>query len=327
MTDEAKIEDVVARLYRDALFGCQNDSCASDVSYSVDCLRMFRDEPICQACYDENYGIEEDEKTAKDWSDLPKFDPIAPLLAHIERPGSGGEAPFWVIERANNPRQVGLPDGDPLYCKMAGYRDWTDWTPSIHEALKWPSRSEAETFWRHHEASDPALKIREHMYVSALSPSPKEEGTRERKKGDLVRFYSQREGGPVHRVVSVMQDGMIELHDMVGYFAPHLFVVADDIADIPPTASLPPDRSKEGAAIEKRLREAHDNFSRLDGVSNDDLFAVLQAANALSRRPKEGAGERRVEMRDEWFLDGLRYPPGVYLIIRESAEVSDEIAF
>lgn len=53
--------------------------------------------------------------------------------------------------------------------------------------------------------------------------------------GTLVRFYSERAGGPVHRVVSVMSDGMIELHDRGGYFAPHLFEVADDVGGIPPT--------------------------------------------------------------------------------------------
>ena len=53
------------------------------------------------------------------------------------------------------------------------------------------------------------------------------------KLGTLVRFNHQREGGPVHRIVSVMRDGMVELHDMGGYFAPHLFAVADDIGGIP----------------------------------------------------------------------------------------------
>lgn len=47
------------------------------------------------------------------------------------------------------------------------------------------------------------------------------------KIGDLVRFMHEQNGGPIHRVVSVMSDGMIELHDMGGYFAPHLFVPTD----------------------------------------------------------------------------------------------------
>lgn len=51
--------------------------------------------------------------------------------------------------------------------------------------------------------------------------------------GTLVRFANERDGGPVHRVVSVMSDGMVELHDKGGYFAPYLFAVADDIGDIP----------------------------------------------------------------------------------------------
>lgn len=51
------------------------------------------------------------------------------------------------------------------------------------------------------------------------------------KIGDLVRFNHERVGGPVHRVVSVMRDGKIEVHDIGGYFAPQLFTVAKD-ADI-----------------------------------------------------------------------------------------------
>jgi hypothetical protein len=54
------------------------------------------------------------------------------------------------------------------------------------------------------------------------------------KIGDLVRFNHERNGGPVHRIASVTHDGMVELHDMGGYFAPHLFEIATDIADIPP---------------------------------------------------------------------------------------------
>lgn len=54
------------------------------------------------------------------------------------------------------------------------------------------------------------------------------------KIGDLVRFNHEQDGGPVHRIVSVMSDGMVEIHDIGGYFAPHLFAAADDVADIPP---------------------------------------------------------------------------------------------
>lgn len=49
-------------------------------------------------------------------------------------------------------------------------------------------------------------------------------------QGTLVRFYHERQGGPVHRVAFVSSDGMVELEDMGGFFAPHLFALADDIA-------------------------------------------------------------------------------------------------
>ncbi len=54
-------------------------------------------------------------------------------------------------------------------------------------------------------------------------------------RGDLVRFNHERNGGPVHRVASVQHDGMIEMEDVGGYFAPHLFTLADDIGGIPPS--------------------------------------------------------------------------------------------
>lgn len=53
-------------------------------------------------------------------------------------------------------------------------------------------------------------------------------------RGTLVRFNHKRDGGPIRRVVSIASDGMVELEDMGGFFAPHLFEIADDIADIPP---------------------------------------------------------------------------------------------
>jgi hypothetical protein len=39
----------------------------------------------------------------------------------------------------------------------------------------------------------------------------------------------------------------------------------------------------------ERLREAHDNFAGLEGVSNDDLVAVLDAATALTQPPSPAA--------------------------------------
>lgn len=45
--------------------------------------------------------------------------------------------------------------------------------------------------------------------------------------GTLVRFNHERNGGPVHRVINRDGDGMVELHDMTGWFAPHLFLVVE----------------------------------------------------------------------------------------------------
>lgn len=53
----------------------------------------------------------------------------------------------------------------------------------------------------------------------------------------LVRFAHEKNAGPIHKVIAVNQDGAVELHDMDGLFAPHLFVIADDIRGIPPTVA------------------------------------------------------------------------------------------
>lgn len=53
------------------------------------------------------------------------------------------------------------------------------------------------------------------------------------KVGDLVRFNHEKANGPDRRIVSVSPDGMIELEDMAGYFAPHLFTAANDTVRCP----------------------------------------------------------------------------------------------
>lgn len=94
------------------------------------------------------------------------------------------------------------------------------------------------------------------------------------KIGDLVRFNHERDGGPVHRVVSVMKDGMIEIHDMGGYFAPHLFVIADDVAAIPPDIVVHQRRAREFAETEvgkalQRFESTHSRYWQQD--SNDRI--------------------------------------------------------
>lgn len=38
-------------------------------------------------------------------------------------------------------------------------------------------------------------------------------------------YFAHQPGGPAHRIQGVSWNGMVTLHDMVGEFAPHLFVV------------------------------------------------------------------------------------------------------
>ncbi|MGI9408436.1 MAG: hypothetical protein ACR2OV_00075 [Hyphomicrobiaceae bacterium] len=47
------------------LAGCQVDECAREVSYHLDMLRWWNDEPVCENCYDQ-----ERLEDALDWSDL-----------------------------------------------------------------------------------------------------------------------------------------------------------------------------------------------------------------------------------------------------------------
>lgn len=97
------------------------------------------------------------------------------------------------------------------------------------------------------------------------------------KIGDLVRFNHEKNGGPVRRVVSVMADGMIEIHDMGGYFAPHLFVEADDIGDIPPSQPLP-------VFTKELLIEWADKIDRrlgpISGRDADKIAVLLRATSA-----------------------------------------------
>lgn len=40
--------------------------------------------------------------------------------------------------------------------------------------------------------------------------------------------FAHQPDGPVHRIRSISWNGMVTLHDMVGEFAPHIFVVAKE---------------------------------------------------------------------------------------------------
>lgn len=48
-----------------AMVGCQVFECAAEVSYPLDMLRWWNDQPICENCYNE-----ERKEGSADWSDL-----------------------------------------------------------------------------------------------------------------------------------------------------------------------------------------------------------------------------------------------------------------
>lgn len=94
-------------------------------------------------------------------------------------------------------------------------------------------------------------------------------------KFQLVRFKHERDGGPVHRVVSVMHDGAVELNDMDGYFAPRLFSLADDIADIPPV------RQHDGSLMPCPFCGGEAEYGEVGGDGLDFGGQFIQCTNAL----------------------------------------------
>ncbi len=51
-----------------ALVGCQNDACAAEVSHHLDMLRLWKDGPVCEDCYDNYLGSDD-----QSWSELPRI--------------------------------------------------------------------------------------------------------------------------------------------------------------------------------------------------------------------------------------------------------------
>jgi len=50
------------------LVGCQNISCAAEVSYPLDLVRLWEGQPICRDCfYDLSVSFDDDAR----WKDLP----------------------------------------------------------------------------------------------------------------------------------------------------------------------------------------------------------------------------------------------------------------
>ncbi len=72
-SDKLMAEYDLEWLKKNALFGCQEPSCAEEVSYHYDMLAMYDGKPICQSCY-EFYPPPESDLI---WRDLPPFYPFA----------------------------------------------------------------------------------------------------------------------------------------------------------------------------------------------------------------------------------------------------------
>jgi hypothetical protein len=97
---------------------------------------------------------------------------------------------------------------------------------------------------------------------------------------DLVRFANQKDGGPVHRLVSVMRDDMVELHDLGGYFAPHLFKIADDIGDMP-LDGAPPSRLNDVGLLPCPFCGGDAEFGAVGGDGGDAGGQFVQCTNAM----------------------------------------------
>ena len=54
-----------------ALVGCQNESCAEQMSFTLDMVRMYNGHPICDMCYDEEM-FANDNEDERAWDSLPK---------------------------------------------------------------------------------------------------------------------------------------------------------------------------------------------------------------------------------------------------------------
>lgn len=100
----------------------------------------------------------------------------------------------------------------------------------------------------------------------------------------LVRFNHERNGGPVHRVHQVNRDGMIELEDMDGLFAPHLITIVDDIGGIP--LSPPPLKCPGVGRDKDNICALQFYFSR--PVSDDEMrFLHDGIKRAVACMPKD----------------------------------------
>ncbi len=54
-----------------ALVGCQDIDCATEVSFHLDMVRKLDGKPVCQDCYGDYAKLDDDDVPEVDWNDLP----------------------------------------------------------------------------------------------------------------------------------------------------------------------------------------------------------------------------------------------------------------
>ena len=80
-----KAERMSERTFR-ILASCQEDHCREEVSYHMDMLRWWNDEPICENCFDE-LAYPDRLKTGDDGNaDLIQWNELPPLTVKEARP-------------------------------------------------------------------------------------------------------------------------------------------------------------------------------------------------------------------------------------------------
>ena len=68
------MSDKIKWLRENAMFSCQNERCATEMSFPAEMLRSFRLKPICEECFE--FG---DDYHELGFDQLPNFDPFAGL--------------------------------------------------------------------------------------------------------------------------------------------------------------------------------------------------------------------------------------------------------
>ena len=61
-----------------AEISCQVQSCAEEVSFTLDLVRMYKGAPVCEVCYETRFCKDTDQlaNVEEDWDQLPEVNPF-----------------------------------------------------------------------------------------------------------------------------------------------------------------------------------------------------------------------------------------------------------